>query len=144
MDQSETASQALAAWHAAVDDVEVSKEEARLHAYSAVRSVYDQRIREGRTQADIARAAKIAPARFSRLIKGPGNWTLSTLAAVLRALEAELRIEAKTYEDVRRATNFDARPHFQLPRVNQNEAVFHHGERYRTSAVAANTAAWKR
>lgn len=72
---------------------------ARDTAFEAVRDLWLRRSAEGMSQAELARALDRDPGWVSKNLRGPGNWTLRTLAEFIAALDAEIEITAHALED---------------------------------------------
>ena len=68
-------------------------------AFDAVSSLWDRRQKEGMTQADIATAIGSDPGWVSKNLRGPGNWTLRTVGALVEALRGEAIITIRASED---------------------------------------------
>ena len=79
-------------------------------AHRAVRELFDRRIHEGKKQEEIADKIGKDPAWLSRSIKGPANWTLKTLGALVVALDGKLTIKVGALEDHQQMnpSNYDA------------------------------------
>lgn len=92
------------------ENASYGEEKAKGSAHLAVRDLFYRRIREGKKQEEIAAAIGKDPAWLSRTMKGPANWTLKTLGALVIALDGELKIQVSASEDiaVNNLTNFDA------------------------------------
>ena len=54
---------------------------------------------DGFSRADLASVTKKNSSQITRLLKGPGNWTLDTISDVLRTLRFDLEIGITAYED---------------------------------------------
>ena len=82
---------------------------AKYAAFLAVKELWERRQKEGVKQADIARAINVNPAWVSRQLRGPANWTLRTLGALVEALDGELEIRICERNDKAKSSqNFDA------------------------------------
>lgn len=79
-------------------------------AHRAVRFLFDRRILEGKKQEEVAASIGKDPAWLSRSIRGPANWTLKTLGALVVALDGDLTIKVDALEDREhtKQTNYDA------------------------------------
>ena len=81
----------------------------RDRAFEAIYRLWRKRQAAGVTQRDIAEAIGRDPAWVSRTLRGPGNWTLRTIAELVQALDGEAEIQVAGLEEplaVRR--NYDA------------------------------------
>jgi hypothetical protein len=82
---------------------------ARDLAFDAVRALWQRRRSEGMRQSDIVNAIERQPAWVSRNLRGPGNWTLRTIAELVEALGGELSISVHALEDpIEVPPNYDA------------------------------------
>lgn len=55
--------------------------------------------KEGLTKADIARRIRKRPEQVTRLLGGPGNWTLDTVSDLLLAMGYELTAQVKEFDE---------------------------------------------
>ena len=63
-----------------------------------LRRFHEAAEREGLTKAKLARRLRIAPARVTRLLGAPGNWTLDTVSELLIGIcREELRPQSESY-----------------------------------------------
>jgi transcriptional regulator with XRE-family HTH domain len=78
-------------------------------AFDAVQRLWRRRQKEGVKQIDLARAIDMDPARLSKKLQGPSNWTLRTLGALVEAMNGELQIKVYAVDDpLPRPPNFSA------------------------------------
>lgn len=68
-------------------------------AFDAVQSLWRRRQSEGMSQADLAQKIDRDEAWVSRNLRGPGNWTLRTLARFANALDGEIALHLFALED---------------------------------------------
>ena len=61
----------------------------RNNLYDFVLTKFLERESEGFTRADLARRINYDPARISRLLGAPGNWTMETVSTLLAGIAAE-------------------------------------------------------
>lgn len=75
---------------------------ARLTVVGAVANLYEElREREGLNQSRLAERLGCSRSHVSRLLSGPGNWTLDTVGDLLAAMDAKLtRVEATRVQDI--------------------------------------------
>lgn len=75
---------------------------ARIQVATAVWSLWDRlRLEKGLDQQWLADRLGKDKSRVSRLLKGPGNWTLDTVGDLLEAMGGRLTsVEAHTYDDI--------------------------------------------
>lgn len=92
------------------ENASYGEELAKSAAHLAVRDLWARRLKSGMTQEQIAASIGKDPAWLSRVMKGPANWTLKTLGALVVALDGKLNIQVEAVEDNKgiMMTNFDA------------------------------------
>lgn len=75
---------------------------ARLSVVGAVAKLYEElRETEGLNQSRLAERLGCSRSHISRLLSGPGNWTLDTVGDLLAAMDAELtKVEAVRVQDI--------------------------------------------
>jgi transcriptional regulator with XRE-family HTH domain len=61
-------------------------------AYEAVQALWRRRKSEGLTQLQLGERIGRDPARVSKYLRGPGNWTLRTFGELVEALDGEAEI----------------------------------------------------
>ena len=64
----------------------------RNSAYDAVQKLWRRRRDAGLTQQALADSIGMDPARLSKYLKGPGNWTLRTFGELVEGLDGEAEI----------------------------------------------------
>lgn len=89
-------------------------ERARSLAFDAVYALWQKRQSEGIRQKDIAEKLEKREAWVSRSLRGPGNWTVRTLAELTDALGGELEITVRPIEDIS-SKNYHAYVNYPLP-----------------------------
>lgn len=94
------------------ENASYGQERAKSTAHLAVRELFYRRIKEGLTQEHIAKEIGKDPAWVSRVIKGPGNWTLKTLGALVVALDGILTIRVTAREDDKTCQHSNADAYF--------------------------------
>jgi transcriptional regulator with XRE-family HTH domain len=78
-------------------------------AFEAVQALWRRRKAEGLTQLQLAERIGRNPARISKYLKGPGNWTLRTFGELVEALAGEAEITVYGLEDpLPNPKNYDA------------------------------------
>lgn len=81
----------------------------RDQAFDALQKLLRRRLDEGETQKDIADRIGMDAGQLSKLFRGPGNWTLRTIGALVQALRGEAELYIAALEDpVETPGNFDA------------------------------------
>lgn len=92
------------------ENASYGEELAKSAAHLAVRELWARRLRDGVTQEQIAASIGKDPAWLSRTMKGPANWTLKSLGALVVALDGKLNIQVEAVEDDTSITtaNFNA------------------------------------
>jgi transcriptional regulator with XRE-family HTH domain len=89
---------------------------ARDIAFDAVLRLWRKRKATGMQQADLAEILGREKGWVSKQLKGPGNWTLRTMAELVEALDGELEIQAFGREEpVDSRTNHDAYSGYERP-----------------------------
>lgn len=68
-------------------------------AFQAVQNLWRRRKAQGMTQLQLGQKVGIDPARVSKYLSGPGNWTLRTIGAFAEALDGEIEITIHAMED---------------------------------------------
>lgn len=82
---------------------------ARDLAFDAVMSLWRRRSEAGLTQKELAQRIGCSRSLVSRSLRGPGNWTLRTLAEFADALEGEVEIRVFGLDEPRSdRDNYDA------------------------------------
>jgi transcriptional regulator with XRE-family HTH domain len=78
-------------------------------AFDAVRRLWDRRVAEGMTQKGLAKILGKDQAVISRNLRGPANWTFSTLSKLARGMRAKVQITLVCFEDIEaERVNYDA------------------------------------
>lgn len=77
-------------------------------AFDAVMVLWRRREAEGVRQADLAEKMGKDPGQLSRILSGPGNWTLKTFGELVEALDGEAEIIVHPVELTNLSSNFDA------------------------------------
>lgn len=82
----------------------------RLQVAAAVWTLWDRlRKEQGLDQQWLADRMGKSKSRVSRLLKGPGNWTLDTVGDLLEAMQGRLTcVEAHTYDEIARGEAWKA------------------------------------
>jgi transcriptional regulator with XRE-family HTH domain len=78
---------------------ELAYARARDLAFDAIMNLWRRRSEAGMTQKELAMRISCSRSLVSRSLKGPGNWTLRTLAEFADALDGELEIHVFGLED---------------------------------------------
>jgi transcriptional regulator with XRE-family HTH domain len=65
---------------------------ARNAAFQAVQKLWRRRKADGMTQLQLGQRIGMDPARVSKYLSGPGNWTLRTFGELVEALDGEAEI----------------------------------------------------
>ena len=82
-------------------EARVKGQELKNHVYDVVINAIDRRAEDsGLMRKDIAEKLGFSKAHVSRLLSGPGNWTLDTVAGLLYAVDADMNCKAVFSEDV--------------------------------------------
>src|SRR5580693_642084 len=76
-------------------------------AYEAVQKLWRRRKENGLTQQALAASIGMDPARLSKYLSGPGNWTLRTFGELVEGLDGEAEIKVFGLED-----QLSTRPNF--------------------------------
>jgi transcriptional regulator with XRE-family HTH domain len=76
-------------------------------AYEAVQKLWRRRKENGLTQQALAESIGMDPARLSKYLNGPGNWTLRTFGELVEGLDGEAEIRVFGLED-----QLSTRPNF--------------------------------
>ena len=65
-----------------------------------IKALADRAAMGGTTRASVAKRLGKDPAQVSRWFSGPSNWTIDTISDLMLALNAELILEHRLYEDL--------------------------------------------
>ena len=76
-------------------------------AFDAVVGLWRRRQAAGLQQKEFGEIVGYSPARINRLLRGPANWTLTTLAELVDGLDGEVEIKVYGLDEPLHA-NFDA------------------------------------
>ncbi|HEY5105149.1 MAG TPA: helix-turn-helix transcriptional regulator [Caulobacteraceae bacterium] len=108
----------------------------RLQVAGAVWDVFDRLRAQGRTQDWLAARLGKSKARVSRLMNGPGNWTMDTLGDLLAAMDARVvDIDVRLNADIDSASPNQDHPWLDAPTRQGGEAaqVSETGEAFRAT-----------
>lgn len=78
-------------------------------AFDAMQNLWRRRLSEGWQQKQIAEAIGRDRGWVSKNLRGPGNWTLRTIAELVGGMQGEIEISVHAAEDLdKRQSNYDA------------------------------------
>ena len=89
-------------WEKLADhDLVYERQRLRTRLFETVLEVFVARYEsEGFTRSDLANILGKDPAQITRLLKGPGNWTIDTISDLMAALRAELTLDRRLFEHI--------------------------------------------
>jgi len=87
-------------------------------AFEAVQNLWRRRKNAGLTQLELAARIDMDPARLSKHLSGPGNWTLRTFGELVEALDGEAEIVVHGIEDpLPLRGNYHAYAGYEVPAI---------------------------
>jgi transcriptional regulator with XRE-family HTH domain len=87
----------------------------RDQAFDAIKKLWERRCEEGITQKELAERIGMDTGRLSKVLRGPGNWTLRTIGALVQGLRGEIDFNVSAVEDgVETPANLDAYTGYRL------------------------------